>query len=392
MATPLVLEIFSRSTGFGYSTHVFSAERDAGTVVTNATRKQVEKQEVIHPSHLSPLGAFKQEAFRLCRSYGTKLDLFNLWIVPKDDEDALDKGLLDINSRWDAFVHDELVPNYPSWVEKYATENPKFAKDILRLAPTLDQIKKSTRFSFGRLSLANADVHAVNLEEEVEGLWGQVLKEIAADIKDAKMHKSESYTQAARAVIARIARKCDGLGFLHPRLAEVTRTLQELQAALPPTGSIKGTDALAVKQVLEVLLHPAKFMRDGFGIGPAQGTLALDEPASPPQSDEVQIVSIAGPSAAENASTSAAPEPDASDVSAQPADAGEAVEQVVSLDDIFGSMPAPQPDDDTDAVSGDHVDEARTPEVPAPAPQPVVKSPAAEPEKALAISTDFDGW
>ena len=68
----------------------------------------------------------------------TKLDLFNLWIVPKDDEEALDKGLLGINSRWDAFVHDELVPNYPSWAEKYATENPKFAKDILRLAPTLD--------------------------------------------------------------------------------------------------------------------------------------------------------------------------------------------------------------------------------------------------------------
>lgn len=392
MPTPLVLEIFSRSTGFGYSTHVFSAERDAGTVVTNATRKQVEKQEVIHPSHLSPLGAFKQEAFRLCRSYGTKLDLFNLWIVPKDDEEALDKGLLDINARWDAFVNDELLPNYPSWVEKYATENPKFAKDILRLAPTLEQIKKSTKFSFGRLSLANADVHAVNLEEEVEGLWGQVLKDIAADIKDAKMDKSKSYTQAARAVIARITRKCEGLGFLHPRLSEVSRTLEELQAALPPTGSIKGTDALAIKQVLEVLLHPAKFMRDGFGIGPAQGTLELDEPTTAPaQADELQVVSIAGPSS-DPAPETAAPAADP----VQPDAVGETVAQAVSLDDIFGSMPAPEADadadDDTDDATGAHVEEAATPQAAAPAPQPPVKSPTAEPEKALAISTDFDGW
>jgi hypothetical protein len=383
MSTPLVLEIFARSTGFGYSTRVFSVVRDAGTVVKNATRKQIDTQEVIHPSHLAPLGAFKQEAFRLCRSYGTKMDLFNLWIVPKDDEEALDKGLLDINSRWDAFVHDELLPNYVSWVEKYATDNPSFSKDILRLAPTLEQVKNSTKFSFGRLSLAKAEVHAVNLEEEVEGLWGQVLKEIASDIKDAKMDKSKSYTQAARSVIARITHKCDGLGFLHPRLAEVSKMLEELSGSLPPTGAIKGTEALAVKQVLEVLLNPAKFMRDGFGIGLYQTTLEL-EPTAMPTTDQPEVISIAGPSPETPPSGASADEQNAAD---------EVVDQDLSLDDILGPASLSHAEAELDIDSDVEPEEAAAHTASPSVSTLPIKSLAPEPEKVLAgISTDFDGW
>jgi len=287
MNPPLV---FSRSVCFGYSTRVFSV-RDAGTKGQTATRKTKDIQEVIHPSRISYFGRLKQEAFRLCRSHGTKMDLLDLWIVPSEDHDSLAKGLLDINHRWDEFVHNELLPNYVSWVERYAVENPNESADILRLAPTLDDVRKSTRFVFASFSLSDANIQSINLEEEVEGLWGQVLKEIAADIRDSHMDQSASFTQAARDVLRRITRKCKGLGFLHPRLEEVSNALDSLVATLPTAGKITGVDALAVRAVLDALLDPARFMKRGFGIHEdEQATLAFesDEPETGLETDRVR--------------------------------------------------------------------------------------------------------
>lgn len=293
------------------------------------------------------------------------MDLLPLWIVPIADRESLAKGLLDIHGRWEEFVHNDLLPNYPKWVEKYAQDNKAEATDILRLAPTLDQVKQSTRFSFVSFSLAETEIQSLNLEEEVDGLWGQVLKEIASEIKDAHMHDSQTFTQAARAVLQRITRKCKGLGFLHPRLDEVSKTLDALMASMPLTGAIKGVEALAVKSVLDALLNPAQFMRTGFGIA-EQGTLDLD---AEPDADEPQdeVFCIAG------------------DPSAQPvaSAATEAAAAPVSLDDIFRAIPASTGGLEEDAAESTTADAVTEPAAaPVPAPQPHVP---AVPADALAI-------
>ena len=346
MSTALV---FERSVCFCYSTRVFSVVRDAGTKSKTATRKQKEIQEVIHPSRLSATGSLKQEAFRLCRSYGTKMDLIDLWIVPTTDHDALSKALLDINHRWDTFVHDELLPNYLNWVDDYASKNPNEAVDILRLAPTLDEVKQSTRFAFASFSLSNANLQAVNVDEEVSGLWGQVLKEIAAEIKDAHMHASQSFTQAARAVLSRITRKCNGLGFLHPRLGEISAAVENLLSAMPSTGAIKGNDALAIRAVLDRLLNPAEFMRTGFGISEQQNLVLDCDPDTEP--DFIDVISIGGP----------APDHD------------------TSLDAILGAAVIPADDDLSDYTMNSQ-------------PSVVQSLKRDETEPALAIPTDFNGW
>lgn len=329
--------VFERSTCFAYKTRVFSVLRDAGTKTTTATRKQKDIQEVIHPSRIKTLGKLKQEAFRLCRSMGTKLDMLDLWIVPNDDSDALSDGLLDINARWDTWTNDTLFPNYSDWVSNYAKENEVDAADILRLAPSIDEIKKSTRFVFANFSLRDANVRSINIEQEVEGLWGQVLSEIVSDIKDAHMDTSQTFTQGARDVLKRIARKCDGLGFLHPRLEEISNTIRTVLAALPTSGAIKGIDALAVKQVLDTLMNPNKFAQQGF--------VAFD--SSPdPSSDET-----ADSDAADDAQEATASEVDSL--------ADESPADVPSLDDIFSSVPKGEP--------------------------------VQEPQEAL-VETDFNGW
>jgi hypothetical protein len=279
-----VPQVFDRSVCFGYSTRVFSVARDAGTRTTARTRKTKEIQEVINPARISTFGQLKQEAFRECRAVGTKMELLNVWVVPSECQDRLSNALLGIHHRWDEFMLNELVPNFSNWVHSYAAENPDQANDILRLAPSLADVQRNTRFAFASFSLRDANLKAMNLDKELEGLSGQVLREVAAEIRDAHMDESQSFTQAARGVLSRIDRKCRGLGFLHPRLEEASAALSTLMQRLPHSGRITGVDALAVRTVLDALLDPSTFVRKGFGVDEPEEVVQpadlLDEDAS----------------------------------------------------------------------------------------------------------------
>ena len=349
--------IFDKAVCFGYRTRVFSVERDAGTVSKSATRKVVETQEVIHKSRIAPLNSMKQEAFRMCRQYGTKFELLGLWIVPKVDADKLSDGLLDISTRWETWCTDELIPNYPIWVQQYAVANPSETADILRLAPSLDDIKENTRFSFARIALSSSSVNAINFEEEV--------KDISSDLKDANMHKSQSFTQeGVRQVLGRIVRKCEGLGFLHPRLDEISTTMRAVLSTLPTSGAIKDIHALAVRSVIDALMDTNAFARRGFGVSDADAAPAAiaDEPQAVDSFTGMPI------DTGTDAMSTSAPAANADEHSApvyHPTDDAEP-----SLDDVFKDVPASAPEADL-----------------APA-----ASPTAVPEEALAIETDFSGW
>lgn len=259
VADPAV--VFGRTVCFHYSSSVFSVNREAASKNHIATSR-TEQVLVIEPWRISYFSALKQEAFRLCRCYGTKMKLLDRWIVPFEDRDALSRSLLDISHRWNEFVLNELLPNYEGWVERQAVENPDKSTEILALAPTLTDVRNSTRFTFSIYSVR--DLQSSHLNEQVAGLWGQVLHEVAAEIRDSHMDRSASFTQAACEVLRRIARKCRGLVFLHPRLGELSDALEALVTRLPTAGKITGVDALEVRALLDALLDPAEFMERGF--------------------------------------------------------------------------------------------------------------------------------
>lgn len=359
--------IFEKAVCFGYRTRVFSVERDAGTVSKSATRKVVETQEVLHRSRIAPLNSMKQEAFRMCRQYGTKFELLGLWIVPIDDADKLSDGLLDISNRWETWCADELIPNYPIWVQQYAVDNPTETADILRLAPSLEDIKQNTRFSFARIALSSSSVNAINLDSEVQGLWGQVLKDIASELRDANMHKSQSFTQAgARDVLGRIVRKCDGLGFLHPRLHEISDTIRAVLATLPTTGAIKDIHALAVRSIIDALMDTNEFARRGFGVSDTDSAEAVSSHDPLPAVDSFTGMPI--DSVADQTTT---PTPAANaDEHTAPVELPTDDDDELSLDDVFRDAPT------------------ATSEI-----EPgLVPPPAPVPEEALVIETDFSGW
>ena len=277
--------VFEKSVCLGYQTRVFSVTRDAGTKAQTRTRKEKVIQQVIDPCHVQTFGALKQEAYRQCRAAGTKFDLLDVWIVPEENEADLAKRLITISLKWDDYRDNTLVPNYDDWIEQQCRENPKEAKDIRRLAPPIAEIQRQTRFVFASFRLDPGNIKAINLEEETGGLVEQAIREIAADIKDAGMHKSQVFSQQSREVLRRIAKKSKSLAYLHPRLQQIADVVADLMQSLPVTGKITGIDALAMRSVLDSLLNPPRFMERGFGTDPSSAD--DDDGDEAPASDPV---------------------------------------------------------------------------------------------------------
>jgi hypothetical protein len=272
--------VFEKSVCFSYLTRVFSAEREAGCEVQSLSRRRKDVQEILDSKHIRPLNSFKQEAFRACRSYGTKLEILDAWVVPEENEDALFSKLTDIGERFDEFKEEVLIKNYKTWVSEYARANPAEALDIIALAPPLDWVARKTRFAFTAVRYTSSQIRAKNLDLEVTSLAEQGMAEIASEIKDAKLQQSTSYTQSAVATLERLRRKAAALSYLHPRLAEFDTVLGGVLSQVPKAGIVKDADALAIKTVVDAVLNPAGFMAFGFG-GPSrvQHQLQFSPPA-----------------------------------------------------------------------------------------------------------------
>ena len=129
--TKIATQIFKRSVCFVYDTRVFSLTRDATIERRSPTRRRKDVQDIIDKKHVRDFGSLKQEAFRSCRSMGTKLNIINAWITPEENEQAQWAALEDIQKRWDHFTNTDVYPNYQSWVNEHARANPTESLDAI---------------------------------------------------------------------------------------------------------------------------------------------------------------------------------------------------------------------------------------------------------------------
>lgn len=293
---PETHELIDGSVCFNYITRIYSVTRDAGTERKSESRHRKEVQTIHDPKKVRKLHALKQEAYRACRNAGTKLEALGFWLVPKDNEDELWQSLSGVSGQWDEFVADQLVPNYLDWVSAHAHKHPGESLDIIRLAPSLDQVKRSTRFVFGRLKLQADQIEAVNLDQEFESLPEQALHDIAQEFREAGLDKSSYYTQCTRQILVRIVRKARALARLHPRLDELARVIDSILPQLPTSGSIRNADHLAVQGVVRAVLDERGFLQRGFGL-PASSQAApvesaMLQPVAPPTSGPVPRILV----------------------------------------------------------------------------------------------------
>ena len=276
--------VLDRVTLVVFQTRIVSPIRDTGEGTQPGDKgSRIEKvlQKCFDPKALRPLTSKKQEATRICRNFGTKVETLNAWAVPVGRvQDCLNQ-LSKIEVSWKVLA-DDLADNIQSSVESWAKANPDEASSIRALAPTRQDVLASTRFIKTSYRLRGEDVEDEGcLEAELTGMAGQTMHELAQALRDASLDKASGgqYTQSVKEVFKRIQTKAESLAFLDPRLAEVSDVLKSTVDSLPASGLITAASAVLIKSVVDQMLNPVKLMRDGFKMMAQSAPVSVDPQA-----------------------------------------------------------------------------------------------------------------
>lgn len=258
------MEALNRCALFSVATRVFSPEREAGARSKDGAIIKSEKVEIIDPKALNPLYRLKHDLFLACRAFGTKLDIMNAWAVPLDNEraDKLERKIKDILGWWDEHKA-KVVSEFRDLVEAQAAKNPTQADAIRKMAPSAAEVEHAIRAAYVRYTLTPAEVTAMGLESELEGLPEQAAWEIAQDLKDS-LGKGSRYSRKTLEVLHRVAVKAGSFGFLSPALEAVPSAVDRLVKSLPPgQDSFKGEEALTIGAMIAFLSDPRRLIEEG---------------------------------------------------------------------------------------------------------------------------------
>ena len=223
-------------------------------------------QSCFDPTSLRPFGRLKQEARRLCASFGTRIESLNAFAIPLESTDRLLEELGRIDKEWQK-LRDELAGQIDFQVNDWASKNPPERAAILELAPSRQDVIDSTRFFFTSFRLRPADIEDNGcLEQDLTGLAGQALYEFSTALRDASVHKivGTEFGKGVFEVLSRLARKAESLAFLGPSVAEVASVLTSTVAMLPPDGKLNPAHAIMLRSIIDQMLEPRKLAATGF--------------------------------------------------------------------------------------------------------------------------------
>lgn len=263
---PSLSNVLDRVNLVVFQTRIVTPIRDTGEGKKDGSRIEKVLQSCFDPTALRPLTRKKQEATRICRNYGTKVETLNAWAVPVERTQELLDQLAKIASEWTGLA-DELARSMKARVDAWAAQNPSESAAIRELAPSGKEVRETTRFIYTSFRLRAEDVDDNGcLESDLGGLAGQTLHEFAVALRDASLDKAsgDQYTQGVKEVLGRLATKAESLAFLDPRIAEVASVLDSTIGMLPSSGLICNAHAVLVKSVVDQMLDPRKLMRNGF--------------------------------------------------------------------------------------------------------------------------------
>lgn len=315
--TKSLTKIFKDAEFVSWNSQLFSAERSLTVGQKTESRRTIVVQKIVDETHLRKFLSLRVKAFRACRSYGTRLEEFFFrggWVVPHQNARALHAELNRIAADWKDHAETQVYPHYERWVTEFASEHPSEAGSIIALAPTLAWVMRNNWFRWGSLQLnaqaVQAGASSSNLVDVPTALAEQALKEIADELYEAKLPKSERHTQGCRQMLARIRDKAAALAALHPRLQEIADVFGKMVPALPTSGYIVGFEAAMVKAVTEVVVDLEAFIANGFP--PGAGSISITQASLPLSAPQTVIAATVVASTAAGVSAITPADPPAS--------------------------------------------------------------------------------
>lgn len=211
-----------------------------GTLASLGTKR------IIAPEALNPFTALKKEAERICLAKGVRF--LGGFAIPKENIDDLVKELKEIKQRFQE-AKDSLLKDYNKEVNKWIAENPpEWATVIRAVIEPVSTIDQALHFNFAPVVVGSPEGmedENEGLDEETDGLLGQLFHEIRMQAKnafEASFVGRKEVTRKALRPIMSMKDKLQGLSFLDPEIAEAIQGIEQVMAKVPKTGPITGAD------------------------------------------------------------------------------------------------------------------------------------------------------
>lgn len=274
------MEILDRVTIVAVRPSFLSGTRRLESGKETISRRKTVVMDVLDPKALSNFNQMSTSLFRLCRTYGSKVKLLDAWAVENALADELLAKLQAFDQRFKTQA-EALIDAFPDLNREWARDNPEDSESILRLAYTRDELEKGFRFAYAGFRLTEEQIQkSAGLDEELEGMSGQALKEFSDQIRDmgVKDPGKHIFTGAISGVLSQIHRKAQSLSFLDKRIAEVATVVGSVIKMLPTRGKVDDATSIVLRVVVDRLMNPGELVAKGFP------KLQVEEDAKPAMS------------------------------------------------------------------------------------------------------------
>lgn len=236
-------------------------EQAKGVVLQQDEVLTLGSKKVFDPERLARLRRLRSAMHRHCREYGSAF--LSGYAVPDPRADQVATRLQATVTQAQEEVAD-LLSNYQQILDEYCQARPAWAATIRAGAYSEQYLRSRISFGFNAVRIAAArdqGVAADNLQQEMGGLMGSVLADVAAESAALQRDSLQDRDSSTRKVLRplRSAReKLSGFAFIDRRLASLAQMIDEVIASMPPEGPLRGTSLAMLHGICSILAVPAR--------------------------------------------------------------------------------------------------------------------------------------
>lgn len=201
---------------------------------------------------LRPFNTARAAMQRICRGRGVRF--LSGYAIP----DANLPTVLDELQRKREEIEEEIetfLSIMPERMAEWRADHPEIAPWEGEF-PTVEQARKRLSVSVGVFKITPDTQAGGDVLQEVAGLAGRALEEIAMDIRLSWEPKAPEVTQRARGIFRRAVTKLRSLLVIDPQLGEMADSIEQVLGAIPTEGKIAGKDFLVLTGLVNSLSSP----------------------------------------------------------------------------------------------------------------------------------------
>jgi len=271
------------------------------------------RKRICDPKDLAPFHKLKQRGLRLLLQHGVRF--LDGYAVPETKMAQINGQLDDLGQEF-AVAKDEFLADYSNRVEEWVARHPEWSEQLRRAVEAPERVAASLnwRRSCYRVVHPAAGTDP-GLAEEVGGLGGQLLREVAQEAKETFEESFQDKTEVTRRALRPLQRmyeKLRSLSFLEPKVKPfLDLMVAVIQQADGQDGPIAGQALRELQSLLRLMMKPEEILAGNFPVfrapearskaaTPQPLALDLDDVAELPEEPEAEPPVLPEPQAVQS--------------------------------------------------------------------------------------------